>query len=742
VTLINGDATIKANFSVIDQTILYNLTITNDGYGTTTPSSSIIVNNGVSKAIAATPYTGYQNYQFLNWTKISGIGTVTFGNANLANTTVTIFNGDATIRANFAPQLGFDLNSWMGGSIYAGGFQWFVFPASIGTRYAIKWDDKYDGLGSSTCDVKVSAYQKDLTTGYFTEKDSGYNYPQIITAKEDFVYILVQGYSFSTSAGDFAIQVIPSPCTLTVTSDGNGSFTPLRTLTVNNSIQTAITATPNVGCQFVNWTQTAGTGSVVFGNANLANTTATITGGDVTIQANFKVDHAVQYPLTITNDGNGSTSPYGILTVNNGVSTSITAVPSEECRFINWTKTAGTGTVVFGDANSANTTVTVISGDATIRANFTTSLPLNTLTTGNIISANGSQWFFFKAIIGAKYTIGWDDSKSNLNYSCSVKVSAFQKDLSTAYFTEAIYGYPPQTITAREEYIYVQVQGDYYSATGSFAIKAGFPQNTLTVTNGGNGKNTPSGVITVIDGEDTVITATPNAGCQFVNWAQTAGTGRVEFGDTNAANTTVTISGGDATVRANFSADHTVLYTLNICNSEGGSTTPSGITTVYNGINMPITALPSAGNQFLNWTQTAGTGSVFFGDSKSVITTVTVTSGNATIRANFAELLTLSTSWTSGNITLGGSHWYYFKAIPGTQYTIKWDDANWGSGNYPCNVKVSAFQKDLATAYFSGVDSGYNAPLTITALEEYVYIQVQGYYSTEAGCFAIKVYEL
>jgi hypothetical protein len=77
--------------------------------------------------------------------------------------------------------------------------------------------------------------------------------------------------------------------------------------------------------------------------------------------------------------------------------------------------------------------------------------------------------------------------------------------------------------------------------------------NTLTITNDGHGSTTPSGVVTITYGVSTAISATPNTGYCFSHWVKTAGTGTVTFGNPNSANTTVTVTGGDVTIQANFS---------------------------------------------------------------------------------------------------------------------------------------------------------------------------------------------
>lgn len=71
-------------------------------------------------------------------------------------------------------------------------------------------------------------------------------------------------------------------------------------------------------------------------------------------------------PLTITNDGHGTTVPTGAVANTIGVHRHITAIPATGYRFLNWTSEDG---AVFGNADLAITTVT-ISEPATITANF------------------------------------------------------------------------------------------------------------------------------------------------------------------------------------------------------------------------------------------------------------------------------------------------------------------------------------------------------------------------------------
>jgi hypothetical protein len=135
-------------------------------------------------------------------------------------------------------------------------------------------------------------------------------------------------------------------------------------ITVNHGAATTIAVSPNSGYAFANWTITSGTAAIA--NPSSASTTVTLTNGNAAIQANFTPIN-VTYSLTMANDGHGTTSPSGVVTVNSGAATPIAATPASGYQFLNWTVTAGTAT--FASATSASTTVTLAS-NAAIRANF------------------------------------------------------------------------------------------------------------------------------------------------------------------------------------------------------------------------------------------------------------------------------------------------------------------------------------------------------------------------------------
>ena len=73
--------------------------------------------------------------------------------------------------------------------------------------------------------------------------------------------------------------------------------------------------------------------------------------------------------LTVVTGENGSTSPSGQVNIPKGFPYSISATAYSGYQFVNWKITGGDG-VSFGNSTSANTTVTLATGDASILANF------------------------------------------------------------------------------------------------------------------------------------------------------------------------------------------------------------------------------------------------------------------------------------------------------------------------------------------------------------------------------------
>jgi hypothetical protein len=88
------------------------------------------------------------------------------------------------------------------------------------------------------------------------------------------------------------------------------------------------------------------------------------------------------------------------------------------------------------------------------------------------------------------------------------------------------------------------------TVTANFAIKT--YQLTVLAGTGGTRTAPAASPVTVNHGVATTIAASPNSGYAFANWTITSGTAAIA--NPSSAGTTVTLTGGNATIQANFTA--------------------------------------------------------------------------------------------------------------------------------------------------------------------------------------------
>ncbi len=143
------------------------------------------------------------------------------------------------------------------------------------------------------------------------------------------------------------------------TTAGAGAFTQGSSVTV--------TATPNPGYSFSNWTEN---GTIVSTNSSYQFTMA----GNRTLVANFTVQYVVS--LSSNPEQGGTTTGSG--SYNAGTEVTVTASPNAEYNFVNWTEN---GTIV----SATSSYIFPLNASTTLVANFT----LNTYTL-NVTAVNGT----------------------------------------------------------------------------------------------------------------------------------------------------------------------------------------------------------------------------------------------------------------------------------------------------------------------------------------------------------------
>jgi hypothetical protein len=153
----------------------------------------------------------------------------------------------------------------------------------------------------------------------------------------------------------------------------------------------------------------------------------------------------------------------------------------------------------------------------------------------------------------------------------------------------------------------------------------------------------------------------------------------------------------------NITANHTirafftlVTYTLTVTNNGHGTTVPSGSVVLQPNVAVGISAVPSAGYHFLQWSLVSGT-NVTIDDQYADSTGLTLTNSNATVRADFIQdgAITVSGISAAADVYLyAQSGWVGRKVLDGPG-TI--------SGLKPGNYLLSVVEKGKRTEYIETV---------------------------------------
>jgi uncharacterized repeat protein (TIGR02543 family) len=447
--------------------------------------------------------------------------------------------------------------------------------------------------------------------------------------------------------------------TMAVSPSGGGSTTPSAGVhSYNEGTVVNVSASPAAGFRFVNWS-----GDVA--DPNSASTTVTM-NANRTATANFQRTYTLT--MAVNPSGGGSTSPaVGSYTHDEGAVVNLSASPASGYVFVNWTG---------GVANPGNPSTTVtMNSNKTITANFarlyTLTMAVNPGGSGTTDPAAGDHSVVDGTVVNLTATaasgyvfVNWTGGVANPS-SPTTTVTVNANKTVTANFAVArtltigvspagggttspgagTHTYAHGTMASISAYPavgyrFLNWSGDVANPNSASttvtmdadkAVIANFKRTynlTMSVSPSGGGSTSPAaGVHTFDEGSVVNLSATPAIGYRFVNW-----TGDVA--NPNSANTSVTMN-SSKTVRANFIRQYNLTIAANP--PAGGSTSPvTGTYTVDDGTVVSLTAAPSSGYVFVNWTGEVA-------NPNSAGTTVTV-NANKTVTANFSHQYTLTVS--------------------------------------------------------------------------------------------------
>ncbi|MFD2145374.1 InlB B-repeat-containing protein [Mucilaginibacter antarcticus] len=309
-----------------------------------------------------------------------------------------------------------------------------------------------------------------------------------------------------------------------------------------------VTATPNAGYIFTNWTE----------GGNVVSTSSSYTfkmAGNRALIANFAVVPVGQFAVVLSsNPGPGGTTTGGG-SYNAGTNVTVVATPTAGYSFVNWT--VG-GTVV----STSPTYTFLLVADKTLVANFT------------LVPA--SQ---FVLVLSSAPPAGGSTTGSN-SYPSGTSVT-------TTAITNTGYTFTNWT----DNNVIVSTSAAYtFPLTNNRTLVANFTQNayTLNVTavNGLVDKN--PNTATYLSGSLVTLTAKPNTGFVFSSWSGDAG---------GSVNPLTVNMNGNKNITANFIATPAVAPLFSsIFGAFGGTAgvTNQGINTVINNGSLGTTAVSTA----------------------------------------------------------------------------------------------------------------------------------------------------
>lgn len=399
------------------------------------------------------------------------------------------------------------------------------------------------------------------------------------------------------------------------TTSGDGTFDPGTNATAGIAGTTA-------GYAFVNWTDN---GQVVSTNPNYT----LVMDVNHSLVANFVP------AWTITTSSlpvaGGTTSGGG--NVNDGDSVTVVATANAGYTFVNWTEA---GVEVSALASYTFTAT----GDRDLVANFTNGL---------LISSSASPAAGGSTSGGGAVAVG-----------SSVTVSA----TANAGYVFVNWTENGTQVSANASYT--------FTATVSRTLVANFtlaPSYTVSTSSSPAAGGTTSGGGSYASGTSATVTATANAGYNFVNW--TVGGAQVSTSPSYTFNVTANRS-----LVANFIIVGGTMRTVTTSSSPTAGGTTSGAGAYANGSSVTVVATPNAGYKFSKWKEGGST------VSSSASYTFTVTA-NRTLVASFTQafVVTALASPVAGGTTEMDSTSYKLnetakaKAFPNAGYNfVSWTE--------------------------------------------------------------------
>ena len=436
--------------------------------------------------------------------------------------------------------------------------------------------------------------------------DGNTNNPRTITTPASpttFTANYVQQYQLTTA-------VAPAGAG-TVTTPASGTY-------LNSGTAVTLSASANAGYTFSNWSVTSG--SATIGNANAASTTVTLSSGPATVQANFAVQ------VTIASSPTGES-----FTVTGGTACAAGSYTAPQT--LNWSAASctvqftspvpdGTGAQLafsqWADGNTSNPrTITTPASPTTFTANFVQQYQLTTAVApagaGTVTTPASGTYLNSGATVALS-------ASANAGYTFnnwSVTSGSATIGNANAASTTVTLSSGPATVQANfavQVTIASSPTGESFSVSGAAGCATGSYTTPKTLS--------WSAASCTVQFTSPVPDGT-GAQLAFSQWAD---------GNTNNPRT-ITTPASPTTFTANFVQQYQLTTAVSPAGA-GTVNTPASGTYLNSGTAVTLSASANAGYTFSNWSVTSGSATI--GNANSASTTVTLSSGPATVQANFS----------------------------------------------------------------------------------------------------------
>ena len=494
------DTSLVAHFTDKDFTIT--AVSGNENRGTVSESGYYDLNETVT--LSATPTYGYQfDTWTCNGTVVSSEQTYTFP-----------ATGTATYTANFVPR---------------------TFTVTVSTEYNNNYGTVYGSgeyLYGETVTISAVANENYMFESWISNHDD-------VSGDATYSFVITQDTTFYAS-------FIGAALSYTIIAGNGGTVSYEGTHRAVYGVYKLISATPNEGYKFVNWTS----GETVVSNAASFRLKVE---QDTVLTANFA---QINYCVIETSATEGGTVTSGG-TYEEGESVTLVATPNNDCKFINWT--------VNGEIVSTNASYRfVASANATYVAHFAHYYEISATANNTVygtVSGGGEYILGETVTLVATPKSGCDFANWTLD--------------GTVLSTEASYT---------------------FTASANAALTANFTPRTFTVTlsgfNGNNEGGTLVGAGNFKYGDTVTVSAIPDAMYEFAGWYNR------NYHKESSQETYSFVLIQETTLIGYFNG---IPLNYSVIAGNGGTVSTTGGSSRYKNY-VTITATPNSGYKFVNWT--------------------------------------------------------------------------------------------------------------------------------------------